>query len=79
MAEILQVATTLVPLGLIGPKICSLMAAMLKEFPPEVRKAVLLKQVEIKQNNKNYKSSHSQALIEIVKEWVELKKSKQAS
>lgn len=49
------------------------MASMLKEFPLEVRKAVLLKQVEIKTQKKNYKSSQAQALIEIVKEWMELK------
>lgn len=52
------------------------MASMLKEFPAEVRKAVLLKQVEIKTNNKNFKSSQAQALIEIVKEWIELKSKK---
>lgn len=49
------------------------MAAMLKEFPSEVRKAVLLKQIEIKEKKKNFKSSQAQALIEIVKEWMELK------
>jgi hypothetical protein len=49
------------------------MPTILKEFPTEARKAVLLKQLEMKTNNKNYKSSQTQALIEIVKEWMELK------
>jgi hypothetical protein len=75
MAEILPVTTTSVHLVLIYPNIPS-MAAMLKEFPPEIRKAVLLKQVEIKTQKKNYKSSQTQAIIEIVREWMELKSKK---
>lgn len=76
MAEILLVTLTLVLLVLITPNISS-MAAMLREFPPEIRKAVLLKQVEIKTQKKNYKSSQAQALIEIVREWMELKTKKE--
>lgn len=72
MAEILLFTRTLVLLVLLVLNIL-IMAAMLKEFPPEVRKAVLLKQVEIKTQKKNYKSSQAQALIEIVKEWIEFK------
>jgi hypothetical protein len=54
------------------------MATILKEFPPELRKAVLLKQIEIKTEQKNYKASQTHTLIEIVREWMELK-SKQVS
>ena len=54
------------------------MASILKEFPIELRKAVLLKQAEIRVQKKNYKSSQTHALIEIVKEWINLK-TKQAS
>lgn len=52
------------------------MPTILKEFPPEVRKAVLVKQIEIKTNLKNYKASQTYTLIEIVKEWMELKTKK---
>lgn len=54
------------------------MPTILKDFPSEIRKAVLQKQLEIKTEKKEYKASQSQALIEIVKEWLEFK-SKQAS
>lgn len=52
------------------------MPAILKDFPTEVKKAVLLKQVEIKTTKKDIKSSQSQALIEIVQEWMEYKNMK---
>jgi hypothetical protein len=49
------------------------MPTILKDFPPEIRKAVLQKQLEIKTQTREYKASQSQALIEIVKEWIKLK------
>jgi hypothetical protein len=55
------------------------MPALLKDFPSEIRRAVLQKQLEIKITKKEYKSSQAQALIEIVKEWMDLKKIKQTA
>lgn len=50
------------------------MPNILKEFPPELREAVLLKQVEIKTKKKELKASQTHALMEIVKEWLLLTK-----
>jgi hypothetical protein len=49
------------------------MANTLKDFPSDAKKAVLLKQAEIKSNKNQGKVSQKQALIQIVKEWLELK------
>lgn len=51
----------------------------LKDFPTDVKKAVLIKQAEINSSPKMLKK-HSQrhTIIQIVKEWLELKP-KQAS
>lgn len=49
------------------------MPTLLKDFPTEVRRAVLEKQLEIKTKTKEYKTNQTQALIEIVKEWMALK------
>lgn len=49
------------------------MPTMLKDFPKEVRRAVLQKQLELKTEKKDYKTSQTHTLIEIVKEWMELK------
>jgi hypothetical protein len=52
------------------------MPTILKDFPPEIRKAVLEKQLEIKTQKRDYKASQSHTLIEIVKEWLALKPKK---
>jgi len=52
------------------------MANTLKDFPPDARKAVLIKQAEIKHDKKQEKISQKNALIQIVKEWIELKSKK---
>lgn len=49
------------------------MPQLLKDFPTEIKKAVLQKQVDIKTEQKDYKASQKQALIEIVREWIQLK------
>lgn len=49
------------------------MANTLKDFPMDARKAVLLKQAEIKADKKHDKISQKHALIQIVKEWMKLK------
>lgn len=52
------------------------MPALLKDFPSEIKKAVLQKQLELKTEQKIYKASQKQALIEIVTEWLKLKPTK---
>lgn len=55
------------------------MANLLKDFPTEVKKAVLIKQAEIKSEKTDptkFNSSQRIALIQIVKEWIELKRIK---
>lgn len=52
------------------------MPTILKDFPTEVRRAVLEKQLEIKTEKKDYKASQTHTLIEIVKEWMKLKPKK---
>lgn len=52
------------------------MANTLKDFPPEVKKAVLLKQAELKIEKNQPKYSHRHTLVQIVKEWIELKSKK---
>lgn len=54
------------------------MPNLLKDFPFEIRKAVLIKQAEIKATKKSEKYSQKKAIEQIIKEWMELK-SKQAS
>lgn len=49
------------------------MANTLKDFPPDARKAVLIKQAEMKAIKNQGKYSHKHTLIQIVKEWIELK------
>lgn len=49
------------------------MPQLLKDFPADLKKAVLIKQVEIKAEKKEMKASQAHALMEIVKEWLQLK------
>lgn len=49
------------------------MPQLLKDFPADLKKAVLIKQVEIKSEKKELKASQAHALMEIVREWLELK------
>jgi len=49
------------------------MANLLKDFPAEVRKAVLIKQAEIKSNKVYEKYSQKNTIVQIIKEWMELK------
>lgn len=53
------------------------MPNLLKDFPFEIRKAVLIKQAEIKATKKAEKYSQKNTLVQIIKEWVEYNKSKQ--
>jgi hypothetical protein len=46
------------------------MSNILKDFPADARKAVLIKQAEMKAIKKQGKYSQKHALIEIVKEWI---------
>lgn len=51
------------------------MPSLIKDFPTDVRKAVLLKQAEVKSDNKNkFKTSQKFILIQIIKEWMDLTK-----
>lgn len=52
------------------------MPQLLKGFPPDLKKAVLLKQVEIKSEKKELKASQAHALMEIVREWIQFKSKK---
>lgn len=49
------------------------MPQILKGFPADLKKAVLIKQVEIKSEKKYLKASQAHALMEIVKEWIDFK------
>lgn len=49
------------------------MANTLKDFPADVKKAVLIKQAEMKAIKNQGKYSHKHTLIQIVKEWMKLK------
>lgn len=49
------------------------MANALKDFPDDVKKAVLIKQAEMKSIKNQGKYSHKHTLIQIVKEWMKLK------
>lgn len=46
------------------------MPNILKDFPFEVRRAVLLKQADIKADKKLGKFSHKHTLVQIIKEWL---------
>lgn len=52
------------------------MANILKDFPPDTRNAVLIKQAEMKIIKNQGKYSHKHTLIQIVREWLELKSKK---
>ena len=52
------------------PKVLISMPNLLKDFPTEARKAVLIKQAEMKAVKKQGKYSQKHALIQIVKEWM---------
>lgn len=49
------------------------MPQLLKNFPTDLKKAVLIKQIEIKAEKRELKASQAHALMEIVREWIELK------
>jgi hypothetical protein len=60
-----------------GPiKFVAKMPNILKNIPEDVRTAILVKQAEIKSKKKNGKLSQSYTLIQIVREWLELKSTK---
>ncbi len=48
------------------------MPNLLKDFPIDVRRAVLLKQAEIKADKNQGKYSLKSTLIRIIKEWMEV-------
>lgn len=49
------------------------MPNLLKDFPSDARKAVLLKQAELKADSKQGKISQKHAIVQIIKEWSVLK------
>lgn len=50
------------------------MANLLKDFPSDVKKAVLIKQVEINSAPKVVKKqTQKHTLVQIIREWMELK------
>lgn len=50
------------------------MANLLKDFPSDVKKAVLIKQVEINSAPKLIKKqTQKHTLVQIIREWMELK------
>lgn len=51
------------------------MPNLLKDFPFEIRKAVLLKQAELKAERNQGKCSQKHALIQIIREWAQSKAS----
>lgn len=56
------------------------MPSLINDFPTEVRKAVLLKQADLKFEKKNrFKTSQKDTIVQIVKEWMEFKKLKQSA
>jgi len=55
------------------------MPNLLKDFPSEARKAVLVKQAEMKAAKKQGKYSQKHALIQIVKEWMGIMSSLKAA
>lgn len=52
-----------------SPKVLISMSNLLKDFPADARKAVLIKQAEMKAIKKQGKYSQKHTIIQIVKEW----------